>query len=184
MSPSLVLNRIQCSRHAQGIFAGLQRAGTDLATAENVAQGEDRSRHNTFQESHVRVCGKVPVPVMQPVVQNVERSLSPLETNIDKELERRFVEGSERVLAGEPIADATTAERNVRQQVEQRDGRKTSRRRCRTGGGRLMKSRHMSDDDSQRQAVKSNDLVSLRQLTLTVCPQCKAVCRSGCHGVR
>ena len=40
---------------------------------------------------------------------------------------------------------------------------------------------HVSDDDSQRQAVKSNDLLSLdqRKLTLTVCPRCWAVYRSG-----
>ena len=44
----------------------------------------------------------------------------------------------------------------------------------------------MSDDDSRRQAVQSNDLLSLGQLklTVTVCPRCEAVYRSGgmdCH---
>ena len=50
-----------------------------------------------------------------------------------------------------------------------------------------MRWRHPSDDDSQRQTVKSNDLLSLGQLRLAVtavCPRCKAVYRSGgmeCH---
>ena len=44
----------------------------------------------------------------------------------------------------------------------------------------------MSDDDSQRQIVKSNDFLNIGQLqlTVTVCPQCKPVYRSGvmeCH---
>ena len=39
--------------------------------------------------------------VTQLVEQNVEMALGPLETTIDRELERRFVEGSERVLAVE-----------------------------------------------------------------------------------
>ena len=52
--------------------------------------------------------------------------------------------------------------------------------------GRLMRWRHVSDDDSQRQAVKINDFLYIGQLmlTVTVCPQCKAVYRSGgmeCH---
>ena len=46
---------------------------------------------------------EVPVLVTQLVEHNVEMSLSPLETTIDRELERRFVEGSERVLAVEPL---------------------------------------------------------------------------------
>ena len=40
----------------------------------------------------------------------------------------------------------------------------------------------MSDDDSQQQAVKSNES---QRRTVTVCPQCKAACRSDvmrCHG--
>ena len=39
---------------------------------------------------------------------------------------------------------------------------------------------HVSDDDSQRH-VKSNDFLYFGQLklTVTVCPQCKAVYRSG-----
>ena len=46
---------------------------------------------------------EVPVIVTQFVEQNVEMSLGPLETTIDRELERRFVEGSERGLAVEPL---------------------------------------------------------------------------------
>ena len=49
-----------------------------------------------------------------------------------------------------------------------------------------MRWRHVSDDDSQRQAVKNIDFLCIGQLqlTATVCPQCKAVHRSGgmeCH---
>ena len=51
--------------------------------------------------------------MMQPV-QIVERPLGLLETIIDKELERSWVEKSERVLAGEAIADSSTAERKER----------------------------------------------------------------------
>ena len=51
---------------------------------------------------------------MQPV-QIVERSLG-----TDNELERSCVENSERVLADKAIAESSTAERKVRQQVEQR----------------------------------------------------------------
>ena len=59
------------------------------------------------------------MPVMQPV-QTVERPLGPLKTIIDKELERSFVERSERARADKAIADSSTAERKVHQQVEQR----------------------------------------------------------------
>ena len=58
------------------------------------------------------------MPVMQPV-QIVERPLGPLNTIIDKELGRSCVERSERV-ADKAIADSSTADRKVRQQVEQR----------------------------------------------------------------
>ena len=59
------------------------------------------------------------MPVMQ-LVQIVERTLGPLKTIIDKDLERSCVERSERELADKPIADSSTAERKVRQQVGQR----------------------------------------------------------------
>ena len=44
-----------------------------------------------------------------------------------------------------------------------------------------MRRSHVSDDDSRRQAVKSNDFLCIGQLKLTetVCPQRKAVYRSG-----
>ena len=47
-----------------------------------------------------------------------------------------------------------------------------------------MRGRHVSADDSKRQAVKSNDLVSLvslgqLRLTVTVCHRCMAVYTSG-----
>ena len=58
------------------------------------------------------------MPAMPPV-QMVERPLGPLEAIIDKELERSCVERSERVLADKAIGDSSTAERMVRQQVEQ-----------------------------------------------------------------
>ena len=58
------------------------------------------------------------MPAMQPV-QIVERTLGPLEATIDKELERSCVERSERVLADKATGDSSTAERMVRQQVEQ-----------------------------------------------------------------
>ena len=52
--------------------------------------------------------------------------------------------------------------------------------------GRSMRWSHVPDDDCQRQAVKSNDFLCISQLklTATVCPQRKAVYRSGgmeCH---
>ena len=51
---------------------------------------------------------------------------------------------------------------------------------------RSMRRSHVSDDDSQRQAVKSNDFLCAGQLklTATVCPQRRAVYRSAgmeCH---
>ena len=59
------------------------------------------------------------MPVMQPV-QIVERPLGPLKTIIDKELERSCVKRSERALADKAIADWSTLDRKVHQQVEQR----------------------------------------------------------------
>ena len=47
-------------------------------------------------------------------------SLCQTEVERAKELERSCVEKSARVLADEAIADSSTAERKVRQQVEQR----------------------------------------------------------------
>ena len=49
-----------------------------------------------------------------------------------------------------------------------------------------MRWRRVPDDDCQPQAVNSNDFLCIGQLklTATVCPQCKAVHRSGgmeCH---
>ena len=49
-----------------------------------------------------------------------------------------------------------------------------------------MRWRHVPDHDSQRQAVKSKGFLCIgqRKLTVTVCPRCKAVYRSGvmeCH---
>ena len=78
-----------------------------------------------------------------------KRSLGPLEAVIDKELERSCVERSERVLAGEATADSSTAERKVRQQeLKVQNWRERS-----------MRWSHVSEDDSQRRAVKSNDFV-------------------------
>ena len=115
-------------------------------------------------------------------MQIVERPLGPLKTIIITELERSCVERSERVLAAEAITDSSTAERKVRQQVEQRLKERKQRRAELVGKIDEM----ASDDDSQQQAVKSNDLLSFgqRKLTVTVCPRCKSVDRSGvteCH---
>ena len=59
------------------------------------------------------------MPVMQPV-QIMERPLGPLKTINDKEFEQSCVERSEQVLADTAIANSSTEERKVRQQVEQR----------------------------------------------------------------
>ena len=121
------------------------------------------------------------MPVMQPV-QIVERPLGPLKTIIDRELERSCVERSERVLADRAIADSSTAERKVMERrPKERKQLKVQKRRRRS-----MRWSHVSDDDSQRQAVKSNDFLYIgqRKLTVTVCSQCKAFYRSGvmeCH---
>ena len=44
---------------------------------------------------------------------------------------------------------------------------------------------HVSDDDSQWQAVKSKDFLYIGQLklTVTVCPSARQVYRVWCHGV-
>ena len=101
------------------------------------------------------------MPVMQLVMQIVERPLGPLKTIVDKEIERSCVEKSERILADEAIADSSTAERKVRQQVEQRL-KERKQLKVQNRQGRLMRRRHMSGDDSQRQAVKSNDFLVFR----------------------
>ena len=120
------------------------------------------------------------MPVMQPMMQIVEKPLGPLEAIIDKELGRSCVERSERVLADEASTDSSTVERKVRQQVEQRM-KEREQKKVLNWRWRLMRWRHVSDDDSQRQVVKSNDFLYIgqRKLTVTVCPQCKVVCRSG-----
>ena len=124
-----------------------------------------------------------PVPVMQPV-QIVGRPLGPLKTIIEKEVERSCVEKSERLLAGEATADSPTAERKARQQVVQRR-KECKQPKVQKRRERSMRRRHVSDDDPQRQAVKSNDFLRIGQLklTATVCHQCKAVYRSvmECH---
>ena len=79
----------------------------------------------------------------------------------------------------------STAERKVRQQVEQRL-KERKQLKEQNWRGRLVRWRHVSHDDSQRHSVKSNDFLSLGQLrlTVTVCPWCKAVYRSSgmkCH---
>ena len=107
-----------------------------------------------------------PVPVMQPV-QIVERPLGPLKTIMDTELERSCVERSERVLADKATADSSTAERKVRQWVEQRL-KKRKQLKVQNWRGRSMRWSHVSDDDSKRQAVKSNDFLYIGQLKLTV----------------
>ena len=124
------------------------------------------------------------MPVVQPV-QIVERPWGLLKTIIDKELERSFVERSERVMADKATADSSTAERKVRQQVEQRL-KERKQLKVQNWRERSMRWSHVSDDDSQREVVTSNDLLHIGQLkpTVTVCPQCKAVYRSGvmeCH---
>ena len=121
-------------------FAVSERGAKDRNTLEKVAlqkaktAGEGPQLPRKPRQSLRQGRQETPVPVMQPV-QIVERPLGPLEAIIDKELERSCVEMSERALADEAITDSSTAERKVRQQVEQRLGRTPSSRRCRTGGG-------------------------------------------------
>ena len=102
--------------------------------------------------------------------------LGPLKTIIDKELERSCVERSERVLADKAIANSSTEERKVRQQVEQRRKEREQLKVQKPRGKVNEMTSRVSDDDSQRQAMKSNDLLHIGQLKLTVlvCPQCKA----------
>ena len=88
---------------------------------------EDRSRDRRFEENYVSVRGKengwfrrCPVLVTQLVEHNVEMSLSPLETTIDRELEPKVCRGVRASISSRAIVDSLTAETKVRQQVEQR----------------------------------------------------------------
>ena len=80
--------------------------------------------------------------VMQLVMQNVERSLGPLETIIDSEYWQTMPLQTRR-----PQRGAAT------------EGRK--QKKVQNWRERLMRWRHMSDDDSPRQALESNALRSL-----------------------
>ena len=163
LSPSPALNRIPCSRHERRPQQSPQFPRTPR---QSLLQGRQ-----PIQE--------VPVPMTQLVMQIVERPLGLLEAIIDKELQRSCVEKSERVLAVEAIADSSTEERKVRQQVEQRL-KERKQLKVQNWRERWKRWSHVSDDDSKRQAVKSNDFLYIgqRKLTVTVCPRCKAVCRS------
>ena len=110
LSPSPTLNRIQCSRHVQGVLrcVGQRWKGPKQSGEGCAGEGEG----STVSENAT-------LPVTQ-AVQIEERPLGPVKTIIDKWIERSCVEKSERVLAGEATADSSTAERKVRQQVEQR----------------------------------------------------------------
>ena len=76
------------------------------------------------------------------------------------------------MLADEAIADSSTTEKKVRQQVEA-EGPELA------GKTDEMASRPMTIPSDN--VVQSDDLLSLSQLrlTATVCPRCKAVYRSG-----
>ena len=115
----------------------------------------------------------------------MERPLGPLKTIIDKELGRSSVEMSERGLADKAIADSSTADRKVRQQVEQRL-EECKQLKVQNQRGKTDEMASRVRDDSRRQAVKSNGVLCIGQLklTATVCPHCKAVHESGvmeCH---
>ena len=87
---------------------------------------EDRSRIHSFRERHDRVYGKEDrrFRIYQchrcSPLQIMARPPGPLEAIIDKELERSCAERSVRELADKAIANSSTEERKVRQQVEQR----------------------------------------------------------------
>ena len=89
------------------------------------------------------------------------------ETIIDKEVTGR-----------QAIADSSTAERKERQQVEQRL-KEREQLKVQNWRGRSMRWSHVSDYDSQRHAVKSNDFLYIGQLKLTVsvCPRWHGVPR-------
>ena len=112
------------------------------------------------------------MPVMQLVMQIVEWALGP--PIIDKEPERSCVERSGEYWQLRPL-QTRPPERKVRQQVEQRKQKKAQNWRWRS-----MRWSHVSDDDSPATLLSVGEL----RLTVTVCPQCTAVCRSDvmeCH---
>ena len=124
LSPSLVLNRIQCSRHVQGVLRCVRERwkGPEHRGVGCPGEGEDRSRVHSFQEDYVRTSGNGARRFWRYQCQRCSLSCRSWKghwvlwkTIIDKELERSCVEKSERVLA-----DSSTAERKIRQQVEQR----------------------------------------------------------------
>ena len=80
---------------------------------------------------------EVPVIVMQLVDYNVEMTLSPLETTISRELERRYVNSWSS------------------------DGKEHKQKKVQNWRTRLIRYRHVFDDDSLRQVEESNDPRSL-----------------------
>ena len=106
LSPSPELNLIQCSRHVQRVLRCVRDTWKDPEhRGEGCAgEGEDRSREHSFRERRDRVHGKE------------DRWFR------SHQCQRSCVEKSEWALADEAIADSSTAEKKVCQQVEQRPG--------------------------------------------------------------
>ena len=97
--------------------------GKDQNTEEKVALENARTavESSSLRERHDRVYGKEDRRFRRyQCCRSWKRPLGSLKKIIDKELERSCVEKSERVLADKATADSSTAERKVRQQVEQR----------------------------------------------------------------
>ena len=112
--------------------------GKDQNTEEKVAlENQDRSRVQSFRERHDRVHGKEDRRFRRyQCCRSWKRPLGSLKKIIDKELERSCVEKSARKLADKATADSSTAERKVRQQVDQR--RKESKQpKVQNGRGEL-----------------------------------------------
>ena len=187
LSPPRALNRIQCSRHCKEFFTVSERCGKDQNTMEKVALEKAKTEtESTVSENATTEARKTGVSggTSASDAARADRGKA-TGSSEDDHRQRSCVERSERVLVDEAIADSSTAETKVRQQVEQRL-KERKQPKVQNWRGRLMRWRHVSDDDPQRQAVKSNDFLSLGQLRLavTVCPRCKAVYMSGgveCH---
>ena len=127
LSSSPVMNRIQGSRHVQRALRCVREKwkGPGHRGEGCAGESEDRSMIRSFRERHDRVYGKEDRRFRRYQCQRCSRAdhgkaLGLLKTIIDNELERSCVESSVRVLADRAIANSLTAEKKVRQQVEQR----------------------------------------------------------------
>ena len=119
MSPSLVLNRIQGSRHVQRVLCCVRE---NQNTAEKVAL--EKAKTAAESTASKNTTSEPAATVSDDPTGTSARPLGPLKATVDKELERTCVEKSERVLAVEATADSSTAERKVRQQEQRLKDRK------------------------------------------------------------